>query len=68
MTALGYLAASTRTVQLGAGIFPIYSRTPTLTVMTAAGLDCHPDSQPLLATLSPLPVREISPLAPSLAV
>jgi len=29
MTALGYLAASTRTVQLGAGIFPIYSRTPT---------------------------------------
>jgi F420-dependent oxidoreductase-like protein len=38
-TMLGYLAASTRTVQLAAGILPIYSRTPTLTAMTAAGLD-----------------------------
>jgi F420-dependent oxidoreductase-like protein len=38
-TMLGYLAAVTSTVQLGAGILPIYSRTPTLTAMTAAGLD-----------------------------
>jgi F420-dependent oxidoreductase-like protein len=38
-TTLGYLAASTRTVQLAAGILPIYSRTPALTAMTAAGLD-----------------------------
>jgi F420-dependent oxidoreductase-like protein len=38
-TMLGYLAASTDAVQLAAGILPIYSRTPTLTAMTAAGLD-----------------------------
>jgi F420-dependent oxidoreductase-like protein len=38
-TMLGYLAALTSTVQLGAGILPIYSRTPALTAMTAAGLD-----------------------------
>jgi F420-dependent oxidoreductase-like protein len=36
---LGYLAASTERLQLMAGILPIYSRTPTLTAMTAAGLD-----------------------------
>ena len=38
-TTLAYLAARTERVQLGAGILPIYSRTPTLTAMTAAGLD-----------------------------
>jgi F420-dependent oxidoreductase-like protein len=36
---LGYLAAKTSTVQLASGIFNIYSRTPTLLGMTAAGLD-----------------------------
>src|ERR671927_1079033 len=36
---LGYLAAVTERVDLMSGIFPIYSRTPTLTAMTAAGLD-----------------------------
>ncbi len=36
---LGYLAAKTDTMELGSGIFPVYSRTPTLTAMTAAGLD-----------------------------
>ena len=36
---LGYLAANTDTMQLGSSILPIYSRTPTLTAMTAAGLD-----------------------------
>src|SRR6195952_5737103 len=36
---LGYLAAVTERVELLSGIFPIYSRTPTLTAMTAAGLD-----------------------------
>jgi F420-dependent oxidoreductase-like protein len=36
---LGYLAARTETMQLGSAILPIYSRTPTLTAMTAAGLD-----------------------------
>ena len=36
---LGYLAAITSTMTLASGILPLYSRTPTLTAMTAAGLD-----------------------------
>ncbi len=36
---MGYLAAKTERVQIAAGILPIYSRTPTLIAMTAAGLD-----------------------------
>jgi F420-dependent oxidoreductase-like protein len=36
---LGYLAAHTERAELATGILPIYSRTPTLTAMTAAGLD-----------------------------
>jgi F420-dependent oxidoreductase-like protein len=39
ISALGFLAAKTSTMQLMSGILPIYSRTPTLTAMTAAGLD-----------------------------
>jgi len=36
---LGFLAGRTRTVQLGSAILPIFSRSPALTAMTAAGLD-----------------------------
>jgi F420-dependent oxidoreductase-like protein len=36
---LGYLAAVTSTITLASGILPIFSRTPTLIAMTAAGLD-----------------------------
>jgi F420-dependent oxidoreductase-like protein len=36
---LGFLAAKTEHVELASGIFQIYTRTPTLTAMTAAGLD-----------------------------
>jgi F420-dependent oxidoreductase-like protein len=36
---MGYLAAKTEQVQIGAAILPIYSRTPTLIAMTAAGID-----------------------------
>lgn len=36
---LGYLAAHTDRVELATGIMPLYSRTPTLVAMTAAGLD-----------------------------
>jgi alkanesulfonate monooxygenase SsuD/methylene tetrahydromethanopterin reductase-like flavin-dependent oxidoreductase (luciferase family) len=36
---LGYLAAKTSTIKLGSGVFPIYTRTPSLLAMTAAGLD-----------------------------
>jgi F420-dependent oxidoreductase-like protein len=36
---LGYLAARTSRVEIAAGVLQIFSRTPTLTAMTAAGLD-----------------------------
>ncbi len=36
---MGYIAAKTETVQIAAGILPIYTRTPTLLAMTAAGVD-----------------------------
>lgn len=36
---LGYLAARTTRVELASGVVPIYTRTPTLLAMTAAGLD-----------------------------
>jgi len=36
---LGFIAARTTRLQIGSGILPIYSRTPALTAMTAAGID-----------------------------
>ena len=36
---MGYLAAKTSTIQIASGILPIYTRTPTLLAMTAAGID-----------------------------
>ncbi|HSZ42254.1 MAG TPA: LLM class F420-dependent oxidoreductase [Trebonia sp.] len=36
---LGFIAARTTRLRLASGILPVYSRTPTLTAMTAAGLD-----------------------------
>jgi F420-dependent oxidoreductase-like protein len=36
---MGYLAAITERVEIGSAILPIYSRTPTLIAMTAAGID-----------------------------
>ncbi len=36
---MGYLAAKTERVEIGSAILPIYSRTPTLMAMTAAGID-----------------------------
>ncbi|MBS1849181.1 MAG: LLM class flavin-dependent oxidoreductase, partial [Actinobacteria bacterium] len=36
---MGYLAAKTETVEIGAGILPIYTRTPSLIAQTAAGID-----------------------------
>ncbi len=38
-TLMGYLAAETETIQIASGILPVYTRTPTLLAMTAAGLD-----------------------------
>lgn len=42
---MGYLAAKTSTVQIASGILPIYSRTPTLIAMTAAGVDALSDGR-----------------------
>ena len=39
VSTLGFLAASTETMELVSGILPVYSRTPTLIAMTAATLD-----------------------------
>jgi F420-dependent oxidoreductase-like protein len=36
---LGYLAAKTQRLEIASGILQLYSRTPALTAMTAAGLD-----------------------------
>ena len=35
---MGYLAAKTSSVRVASGILPIYTRTPTLLAMTAAGV------------------------------
>ena len=45
---MGYLAAKTERVQIGSGILPIYSRTPTLLAMTAAGVDLLSDGRCIL--------------------
>mgnify|MGYP001030516320 FL=1 len=42
---MGYLAASTERVQIASGILPIYTRTPTLLAMTAAGVDALSDGR-----------------------
>lgn len=42
---LGYLAAKTSTIELGTGVVPIYTRTPSLLAMTAAGLDYVSDGR-----------------------
>jgi F420-dependent oxidoreductase-like protein len=42
---MGYLAALTERVEIGSGILPIYTRTPTLLAMTAAGVDALSDGR-----------------------
>lgn len=42
---LGYLAARTSRVELVSGVLPIYTRTPALLAMTAAGLDFVSDGR-----------------------
>ena len=48
VSSMGYLAARTSTVQIAAGILPIYTRTPTLIAMTAAGIDALSDGRCIL--------------------
>lgn len=45
---LGYLAAKTSTIELGSGVIPLYTRTPALLAMTAAGLDYVSDGRFML--------------------
>jgi F420-dependent oxidoreductase-like protein len=42
---MGFIAARTTTLQIASGILPIYSRTPALMAMTAAGLDYVSDGR-----------------------
>ncbi|MHB2028025.1 MAG: LLM class F420-dependent oxidoreductase [Acidimicrobiales bacterium] len=42
---MGYLAALTQQVEIGAAILPIYTRTPTLIAMTGAGIDALCDGR-----------------------
>src|ERR1700747_2353360 len=42
---LGYLAARTSTAHLASGILQLYTRTPTMLAMTAAGLDSVSDGR-----------------------
>jgi F420-dependent oxidoreductase-like protein len=42
---LGFLAARTTRVEIAAGVLPIYTRTPSLLAMTAAGLDSLSDGR-----------------------
>jgi F420-dependent oxidoreductase-like protein len=45
---LGYIAAKTERMRIASGIFPLYSRTPALLAMTAAGLDYVSDGRFIL--------------------
>jgi F420-dependent oxidoreductase-like protein len=45
---MGYLAATTETITIASGILPIYTRTPTLLAMTAAGMDALTDGRFIL--------------------
>ncbi|MEM9742533.1 MAG: LLM class F420-dependent oxidoreductase [Pseudomonadota bacterium] len=47
-SAMGYLAANTERVTIASGILPIYSRTPSLVAMTAAGIDYLSDGRAML--------------------
>ena len=44
-TFMGYLAATTESITIASGILPIYTRTPTLLAMTAAGMDALTDGR-----------------------
>jgi F420-dependent oxidoreductase-like protein len=48
VSVMGYLAARTERVQIASGILPIYTRTPTLLAMTAAGIDMLSEGRAVL--------------------
>lgn len=48
VSVMGYLAAKTESVEIASGILPLYSRTPALLAMTAAGVDVLSDGRCVL--------------------
>jgi F420-dependent oxidoreductase-like protein len=48
VSTMGYLAARTERVQIASGILPLYTRTPSLLAMTAAGVDSLSDGRCIL--------------------
>ncbi|MGH9244316.1 MAG: LLM class F420-dependent oxidoreductase [Acidimicrobiales bacterium] len=48
VSTMGYLAAITERVRIGAGILPLYSRTPALIAQTAAGIDAVSEGRGVL--------------------
>lgn len=52
---MGYLAAETERVIIASGILPIYTRTPSLLAMTAAGADHLSDGRAMLGLGAPGP-------------
>ena len=48
VSAMGYVAAKTQRVTIASGILNIYSRTPTLLAMTAAGVDALSEGRCML--------------------
>ena len=47
-SAMGYIASRTERVTIASGILPVYTRTPTLLAMTAAGIDYLSDGRAML--------------------
>ena len=47
-SAMGYLAASTQRITIASGIVPVFTRTPSLIAMTAAGIDYLSDGRCML--------------------
>src|SRR4051794_35813825 len=52
---MGFIAARTERLQIASGILQLYSRTPTLTAMTAAGLDYVSEGRFVLGIGAPGP-------------
>ena len=48
VSVMGYIAARTERIKVGAGILPLYTRTPSLIAMTAAGVDYLSDGRCVL--------------------
>ena len=55
VSTMGFLAAVTRTAQIGSSILPLYSRTPTLLAMTAVGIDKLSRGRCILGLAHPVP-------------